>query len=436
MTLQGPKTAEGFARAKKALVNGVSSGWRYWGEGDTLVIDRGEGSRLYDLDDKAYIDYILGFGPIILGHADPLVTAAAARGAARGSVFAMTSQEEVEAAELFKRAVPWVEGLRFGNTGTEATMHALRLARGYTGRDVVVKFEGQYHGAHDYVMYSTPSQPLASMGSRFSPIAAPMSSGMPHVVATTVRVLPYNDIEAVRRLFADEGRSIAAIMVEPMMGNAMGILPEPGFLEGLRQVCDDSGAVLIFDEVKTGFRIAVGGAAQLYGVTPDLGTYAKALGNGVPVAAIAGRGDILQGWAQGGIVQAGTFSGNGVSVAAATATLTALMTGEPLAQVDHVGRALMEGLAKVMADKGLAGTVLGHPSMFSIYLGDGVPTDLRGTAGHDEELYEEITMEMIRRGVMPCPDALEPWFISAAHTDDDVAETLEVFGAAIDEATG
>lgn len=433
MSLQGPKTAAWFDRAKQSLVNGVSSGWRYWGEGDTLVIDRGEGSYLFDLDGKRYIDYIMGFGPIILGHGDRRVVDAVAAAVADGTVFAMTMRNEVEAAELFKEAVPWVEGLRFGNTGTEATMHALRLARGFTGRDVVVKFEGQYHGAHDYVMYSTPSQPLTSMGSRFSPIAAPMSSGMPQVVATTVRVLPYNDLEAARRLFADEGRSIAAVMVEPMMGNVMGIQPQPGFLEGLRQLCDNSGSVLIFDEVKTGFRVAVGGAAEAYGVVPDLGTFAKAMGNGIPVAAIAGRGEVLDGWRTGGIVQAGTYSGNGASVAAVAATITALMTGEPLAQVTRVGEALMEGLAKTMADKGLTGTVLGHPSMFSIFLGEGTPMELRHTAEHNEELYEEITMAMIRRGVMPCPDALEPWFISAAHTDDDVTETLEVFAAAIDE---
>ena len=436
MSLQGPKTAALFDRAYAALVNGVSSGWRYWGRDETIVLTRGEGGHVYDADGKRYIDYHMGFGPIILGHGDPHVTEAVARAVANGTTYAFTQEQEITAAETLKRAVPWVERLRFTNTGTEATMHAVRLARGFTGRDIVVKFEGTYHGAHDYVMYSTPGHGSETLGSPFRPTPVAMSSGMPHVIGGLVRTLGFNDLEAITRLFANEANNIAALIVEPMLGNAMGIEPEPGFLEGLRDLCDSHGSVLIFDEVKTGFRVAVGGAAELYGVTPDLSTFAKALGNGLPVAAIAGRGPVLEGWSRGGIVQAGTYSGNSVSTAAAQATLERLLTGEPMAQLDRIGNALMEGTAKIMADKGLPGFVQGRPAMFGFYFGDERPTDYRGTVGHDEELYEKLVMGMIRRGVMPSPDALEPWFLAAAHTDEDVATTLQVFAESLTEALG
>ncbi len=436
MSIQGPETAAWFDRAYAAMVNGVSSGWRYWGRNETLVLSRGEGGYVYDSDGKRYIDYHCGFGPIILGHGDPTVASAVAEAAAAGTTFAFTQEREVVAAETIKQAVPWVERLRFTNTGTEATMHAVRLARGVTGRDVVLKFEGTYHGAHDYVMYSTPGKPTEAFGSPYRPLPIPMSSGMPDVVTSLIRTLPYNDLEGAQRLFADYGRRIAAVVVEPMLGNAMGIEPVDGFLQGLRDLCDANDAILIFDEVKTGFRIAVGGAAEAYGVVPDLAAFAKALGNGVPVAAIAGRGPVLDGWAKGGIVQAGTYSGNGIAVAAAQATVTKLMTGEPMARLDRVGHALMEGTAKILAEHGVAATVQGRPAMFGFYFGAGTPHDYRGVAAHDEELYEKLVMGMIRRGVMPSPDALEPWFLCAAHSDEDVATTLQVFEEALVEALG
>jgi glutamate-1-semialdehyde 2,1-aminomutase len=434
MSIQGPKTAELFDRALAALVKGVSSGWRYWGDDDTIVLTGGKGAYVYDADGKRYIDYHLGFGPVILGHGDEHVTEAVSRAVANGTTFAFTQEQEVLAAEAIKQAVPWVERLRFTNTGTEATMHATRLARGFTGRDVIVKFEGTYHGAHDYVMFSTPGDAAEALGSPFSPVPVVMSSGMPRPIGGLVRTLPFNDLGAVERLFARDGANIAALFVEPMLGNSMAIEPEPGFLQGLRDLCTAHGAVLVFDEVKTGFRIAVGGAAETYGVTPDLATFAKAMGNGLPVAAIAGRGPVLTGWDRGGIVQAGTYSGNAVSTAAARATIERLLTGEPMAQLDRVGNALMEGTAKILAAKGVESAVLGRPAMFSFYFGEGKPVDYRGATGHDEDFYEKLVMAMIERGVMPSPDALEPWFLSAAHSDEDVATTLQVFEESLAEA--
>ncbi|MGD2044256.1 MAG: aminotransferase class III-fold pyridoxal phosphate-dependent enzyme, partial [Acidimicrobiia bacterium] len=297
------------------------------------------------------------------------------------------------------------------------------------------KFEGQYHGVHDYVMFSTAGAPPEGLGSRFRPVPWQSSSGIPDSIRTYIRTLPFNDLDLAERLFADQGRRIAAVIVEPMLGNAFGFMPVDGYLEGLRALCDEHGAVLIFDEVKTGFRIATGGAREHFGVTPDIGTYAKAMGNGFPVAAIATRGELVEGWRQGGIAQAGTYSGNGVAAAAAHATVSELLTGEPLARVEKVGRSLMEGLGGILSDKGVESKVTGHPSMFSIYIGEGEPKEFRDSAGHDSEMYEDICMKMIEKGVMPCPDALEPWFICAAHTDEDVATTLQVFEEALTEVT-
>jgi len=434
MTLVGPKTAQLFDRAYDALVNGVSSGWRYWGRHETLVLTGGKGGYVFDADGNRYIDYHMGFGPIILGHGNKHVVAAVAKAVANGTTFAFTQEQEITAAETVKRAVPWVERLRFTNTGTEATMHAVRLARGFTGRDVVVKFEGAYHGAHDYVMYSTPGNPESALGSPYRPVPIAMSSGMPHMIGGLVRTLGFNDLDAVERLFATEGSSVAALLVEPMLGNAMGIEPAPGFLEALRELCTRHGAILIFDEVKTGFRIAVGGAVEVYGVTPDISTFAKAMGNGLPVAAIAGRGPVLDGWVRGGIVQAGTYSGNAVSTAAVQATVEQLLTGEPMAQLEKVGGMLMEGTAKILADRGVPSSVHGRPAMFGLYLGEDTPVDYRQSTHHDEELYERLVMGMIRRGVMPSPEAHEPWFLAAAHTEEDAATTLQVFAEALDEA--
>jgi len=435
MGLQGEKTAAWFGRARANLVNGVSSQFRYWGDADTLVIDRGEGAYVYDMDGNRYIDYQCGWGPVILGHGHPVVAQAVAEAAAAGTTFAMTTRREVEAAEKFRKAVPWVDSLRFTNTGTEATMHAIRLARGFTGRDVVLKFEGQYHGVHDYVMFSTAGAPPTALGSRYRPVPLQSSSGIPDAIRSFIRTLPFNDLELVERIFRDQGHTIAAIIVEPMLGNAFGIMPEEGFLEGLRNVCDEYGTVLIFDEVKTGFRIALGGAQEHFGVTPDLGTFAKALGNGIPVAAIAGRGAVIQAWGKGGIAQAGTYSGNGIAAAAASATIDVLSTGEPYARLEKAGKSLMEGLGRICSDRGVAAHIVGLPAMFGIVFSEQPPKDFRDAAHHNDGLYAEVVGGLIRRGVMPVDDALEPWFLCAALSDEDIATTLTAFDEALVEAT-
>jgi glutamate-1-semialdehyde 2,1-aminomutase len=432
--MQGAQTAEWFKRARAALVNGVSSGFRYLGDDDTLVISRGEGGHVYDMDGKRYVDFQCAWGPIILGHADPFVTDAVVAAARQGTTFAMTQQREVQAAEAVLAAVKWADKIRFTNTGTEATMHALRLARGWAGRDLVVKFEGHYHGTHDQLLFTTAGAPPAHLGSRLRPIPYQASSGIPDAIRTYVRTLPFNDIEAVDDFFDDHGHEIAAVIVEPMAGNAFGIPPEPGFLETLRARCSEYYAVLIFDEVKTGFRLSLGGAVETFGVVPDIATYAKALGNGFPVAAIALAADLVEGWKLGGIAQAGTFSGNGVASAAAIATIDRLEKTDAFQRIEKVGTALMEGLGGVLAEFGVEGMVLGHPAMFSVYLGEGRPTEYRDIAGHNARLYTAVVQGMIERGVMPCVDAREPWFTCAAHTMEDVHLTLEVFAESLRES--
>lgn len=436
MGLQGPKTAEWFDRARKVLVAGVSSGFRYWGDRDTMVIDRGDGAYVYDMDGNRYIDYQLGFGPIVLGHGHPKVVEAVADAAASGTTFAMTQAREVVAAEKVVGAIPWAQAMRFTNTGTEATMHAIRLARAHTGRELIVKFEGCYHGAHDYVLFSTAGAPAEHLGSRRSPVPWQTSSGIPEAIRSTIRILPFNDLEAAERLFRSEGGRIAAVLVEPMMGNCFGIMPVPGFLEGLRRLCDEHGTALVFDEVKTGFRVALGGAGDVFGVTPDLGTFAKSMGNGFPVAAVVGRQEVIGDWAHGGVTQAGTYSGNGIGVAATTATIDELATGEPFSKMRRVGESLMRGLEGILAEEGVPGHVVGHWSMFSVFLATEPPRDFRDKSRHDADLYERVVRGMIRRGAMPVDDALEPWFVSAAHSDEDVARTLEAFGDSLAEARG
>lgn len=433
MSLQGPKTAEWFRRSKRVMVNGVSSQFRYWGDADTLVIDRGVGSHIFDADGREYIDYQLGFGPVILGHADPYVSQAVADAAFRGNVYAMTQEIEVEAAEAVIAALGWASQIRFTNTGTEATMHAIRLARGWGARDLILKFEGGYHGAHDYVLFTTAGAPPAHLGSRLRPLPIQASSGIPESIRSYIRTLPFNDVELLTEFFEDHGHEVAAVIVEPMAANFLGVLPEPGFLETLRDLCSENQSVLIFDEVKTGFRLGLDGAVGAFGVVPDVATFAKSMGNGFPVAAIAVSEEMSEGWRLGGIAQAGTYSGNAIASAATKATIERLSDGEVYRTIARTGGALMDGLRKILADHGMAGSIVGHPSMFSVFMGEGKPTEYRDLARHDSRIYNNTVLAMIERGVMPCPDAKETWFMSGAHSDADVARTLDVFEEAFTE---
>ncbi len=431
MSLNTQKTQALFERARQVMPWGVSSNFRYWGD-ETPVITRGEGAYIWDADGNRYIDYRLAFGPIILGHADRRVNERVAQAMANGTLFAHTHPLEIEVAERMIRLCPGVEKVRFANSGTEATMHALRLARAHTGREKFVKFEGAYHGFHDYVLFSTAMSPLGALGSRRSPISSPNTSGIPAVVRDLCLNVIYNDGEGLERVVKAKWGDIAAIIVEPVAGNIGAVMPEQGFLELIRRLCDEYGIVMIMDEVKTGFRIAKGGATEYFGVKGDLMTYAKSLANGYPLAAIGGSNAVMSTIEPGRVAQGGTYCGNGVGTAAAAATLEILETTDALAQINRRGQRLMQGIGEVLTEAGIEHSLHGLPGMFSFFLDPKEPIrDYRGVLAADLERGERLAMAMRERGVEYEPDAREPWFLSAAHSDQDVDDTLNALNDAV-----
>jgi len=434
MSLQGKETKLLFQKAKSVIPHGVNSNFRYWGDDDTLVITKGEGAYIWDADGKRYIDYRLGFGPIILGHGYPEVVERVQGAIADGVVFAWTTPWEISLAEHITRMCK-VDKVRITNTGTEATMHALRIARAHTGREKFIKFEGQYHGMVDYFMYSTASSNLGSLGSRRSPINAVTTSGIPKAINQYVINLPFNDVERLEETIEAKWHDIAAVFVEPMLGNCAGVMPQKGYLEKIRELCTKYGIVLVFDEVKTGFRIANGGAQEFFKIQADLVTFAKAMGNGFPVAAIAGKEDVMMTIQPGAMAHGGTYSGNVAGAAAAVATLEILEKQPVIETINKRGKALMTGIDEVLTEAGIPHVVTGVPAMFGILLGtDEEPKDFRDYLNGDGHLYEKIGMEIIRNGIQPDADGREPWFLCYALSDEDVDETLNVFNDAVKKA--
>jgi glutamate-1-semialdehyde 2,1-aminomutase len=421
-----------YARATKSMPGGTDSNFRAWGQ-DTVYVDRGKGGHVWDLDGNEFIDLRMGYGPVILGHADPRVDDAVAEAARRGVSFSLTSEEEVRVAELIKEMTGWVEMARMTVSGTEATMHAMRVARAHTGRDKIVKFEGQYHGVHDYALISVLPYDVSTLGDRENPVRLAWGRGIPQAVADTMVPVPYNDLEILRRVFERHQDDLAAVIVEPVLGNAQGILPQAGFLAGIRALCDEFNVVLIFDEVKTGFRFAPGGAAELFGVTPDLATFAKAMGNGYPAAAFGGRREVMS-VLPGEVSHGGTYAGNRIAAAAAVATLTILNETDALKTICETGKAMQRGLDEILSRRGIPHVFTGHPSMFGVMFAEEMPTDYRGWAETNHELYDAVAKRMMARGAMPEPDSREPWFMCEAHTAEDVAHTCEIFDASLRDA--
>jgi glutamate-1-semialdehyde 2,1-aminomutase len=420
-----------FERAQKVLPFGVSSNFRFWGEGENLAIARGDGTYVWDLDGNRYIDYRLGYGPVILGHGHPVVVERVTEAIRGGTVYALTHELEVKVAERIVQMCPGVDKVRFANSGTEATMHALRIARSHTGREKVIKFEGQYHGMHDYMLFSTVSAPAGALGHRRSPTPAPSSSGIPKAIQEMVICLPYNDPETLERTAKQAWGDVAAIIVEPIMGNMASTMPQPGWLELIRSLCDEYGIVMIMDEVKTGFRIAKGGAHEYFGVHGDLVTYAKAMGNGFPVAAIGGNDEIMSSVGPGRTSHGGTYCGNAVGTAAADATLELLADTQALDTINARGQVLMDGIHSTLTDAGYAHHILGLPSMFGITFGEKEATDFRDWLTLDHDLYTAVISALLRRGAMPDPDGGEPWFLCAALSEKDVEDTLNAFEDAV-----
>jgi glutamate-1-semialdehyde 2,1-aminomutase len=432
-TLRRERQSAMYQRASRTLPGGTDSNFRAWGE-DTVYVDRGKGGMVWDIDGNEYVDLRMGYGPVILGHGDPRVDDFVNERMRLGVSFSLTSEDEVAAMELVKELNPWVGKVRMTVSGTEATMHAMRVARAYTGRTKIVKFEGQYHGVHDYALISVGPNNMADLGDADNPVALAWGRGIPGEVAKTIIPARYNNIEFLRRLFEREGEDIAAIIVEPVLGNAAGILPQPGFHQAMRALTEEFGILLIFDEVKTGFRFARGGAAEYFGITPDLATYAKAMGNGYPAAAFGGREEIMS-VLPDKVSHGGTYAGNRVAAAAARKVLEILRDTDALETIHATGRRVQEGVREVLDAKGMPFHFTGHPSMFSVMFTEQVATEYRDWAQTDHELYDAIAVGMHARGVMPEPDSREPWFMCEAHAGGDTVDrVVSAFKASLEHA--
>jgi glutamate-1-semialdehyde 2,1-aminomutase len=421
-----------YARARRTLPGGTSSNFRAWGD-DTIYVDRGLGGHVWDIDGNEFVDLRMGYGPVILGHADPRVDDHVNERMRRGVSFSLTSEDEVRAVELVCELTGWVEMARLTVSGTEATMHAMRVARGYTGRSKIVKFEGQYHGVHDYALISVLPNDLTELGDRDNPVRLAWGRGIPREITDTIIPVPFNDLDTLRRVFEREGEEIAAVIIEPVLGNAQAILPRDGFHEGVRAITREFGALLIYDEVKTGFRLARGGAAEFFGVTPDLATYAKAMGNGYPAAAFGGSREVMS-VLPDRVSHGGTYAGNRVAAAAAVATLSIIRDEPVLETIRQRGLSIQRGLSQVLTDRGLAHTFTGVPAMFGVMFTDVEVREYRDWVKTDHDLYDAIAVGMHARGAMPEPDSREPWFLCAAHDDADESRVLEAFVGSLDAA--
>lgn len=419
-----------YERALGLLPGGVNSPVRAFKAvgGHPIFIARGEGAHVVDEDGRRYLDYLGSWGPLILGHAHPAVTGAIRNQAALGTSFGMPSRLEVEMAEMVRRFLPSVERVRMVNSGTEATMAAIRLARAATNRARIIKFEGCYHGHGDSFLIRT--------GSGAATFGTPDSPGVTSGTARDTLAAPYNDLEGVERCFQAAPGEVAAVIVEPVAGNMGVVAPRPGFLEGLRELCDRNGSLLIFDEVMTGFRLARGGAQGVYGVRPDLTTFGKVIGGGLPVGAYGGRADLMALVApEGPVYQAGTLSGNPLAMAAGLAVLR-LIEEKPdfYADLERRGAELETGVKAAIEGRGATCRLARAGSMWTLFFNDGDVTDWASASRSDRWRYGRFFHAMLERGVALAPSQFEANFISAAHTEADIERTIETVAASLEVA--
>ncbi len=415
------RSEELFERARAVIPGGVDSPVRAFGAvgGTPVFIERGEGASLVDVDGNRYVDLVQSWGALLFGHARHEIVEAATTAAARGTSFGAPTPGEVELAERIVEAVPSVERVRLVNSGTEATMSAIRLARGATGRDLLVKFEGCYHGHSDSLLAKGAGSGLATFG-------LPSSPGVTDGAARDTLTAPFNDLEAVRTLFDERGVEIAVVVVEPVAANMGVVPPAPGFLDGLRALCDQHGALLLFDEVITGFRIAYGGAQSYYGVSPDLTALGKVMGGGFPCAAFGGRADLMAHLApEGPVYQAGTLSGNPVAVAAGVAALDLARTTDPYPGLEATAVTLIGGIASSLDAAGIPVTVNRAGSLFSLFFTDEPVRDFDGARAADHERYGRFFHHMLDQGVALPPSGYELWTLSTTHGPEETERILE-----------
>jgi glutamate-1-semialdehyde 2,1-aminomutase len=419
------KSKELFERSKQSLAGGISSQHRSHELPVPLFFERGRGSRLWDVDGNEFIDYFMGNGATVMGHAPDLVLEAVNEQVSNGQVYAGQHQLEIEVAELLTEVIPCADLVRWNSSGSEVVLAAIRIARAHTGRNKFIKFEGHYHGWDDSVLYSL-GRSIEELGPRENPIPVPASAGMASGTRDEVITLPWNDLELLTETVHRQADEIAAIIMEPIACNTNGSMPKSGYLEGVRKLCDETGVVLIFDEVITGFRVASGGAQELLGVTPDVATFAKGVAGGFPMAVVAGKREIMQHFADGTAMHAGTASGNTTSLAATKAAVSRLSEndGEALKQATELGNKLIEGLRNLARTHEEDVLIQGVGTVFNMIFTDKSELpDLRSSIKHaDAERYEVFAKGMMERGVrLP---GRGTWLFSTAHTEEDVEETL------------
>jgi len=417
-------------KALKKLPLGVSSNFRYWGAEKTIYAKRGRGGRIWDIDDNEYVDYRLGYGPSILGYADPRVDEAARNGMDVGGVFALSTEREYEVAKRISKMVPAAELVRFSNSGTEAVMAALRLAKAFTGKDSHIIVEGGYHGVFDAVLWYVEIEDWnPSMGD--PPVEAD-SEGVPVMMKKLAYFAPLNDANYLEDLLKKHHENIGAFLIEPMMGNCCSITASREYVHAARELCEKYDVIMIVDEVKTGFRVARGGVQELMGIKADLCTFAKAVGNGYPISVVAGREDIMRQIGDG-VIHGGTYTCHSVALAAADKTLEILDETDALETVEKYGADLQNGMSRILDTRDIPHSFVGHPAMGGLFFNETAPQNYRDWLDSDYTFYDTMAPELHELGVLCEPDSREPWFICEAHAkDDSLAKTLDAFEKAID----
>jgi glutamate-1-semialdehyde 2,1-aminomutase len=420
-----------FKRAVKRLPLGVSSSFRYWGEDRTIYVARGKGGRVWDIDDNEYVDYRLGYGPAILGYADDRVDEAAKRGMEIGGVFALSTERELIVADRICKMVPGMDLVRFSNSGTEAVMAALRLARAHTGRDSYLLVEGGYHGLFDAAMWMANVEDWDAH-SNSDPEVVPYSKGIPQTLKALAHLVPMNDMQRLEDTFKAHGHTMAAMLIEPIQGNCCGISARADYVQLARKLCDQYGVLLIIDEVKTGFRVAKGGIQSILGVVPDIATFAKAMGNGYPISAIAGREEVMRTFNFGKAAHGGTYTAHSVSLAASEECLRILDETTALADLATYGENLKAGISAILRARNITHSFTGHSSMFGLFFAETPPDNYRAWKTSDYSFYDTMAYHLHDAGIICEPDSREPLFMCAAHDAACLTDTLKAVETAVD----